>query len=471
MLFPSVIFLFCFLPFILLLYYGVCQFLVPQQHRMLSKNIILFIGSLVFYGYGEGWLTLLLLFSIIFNWIIGLSINKFSDNGTMKKLSLILCVMVNIGVFFVFKYFDFTAGILNSLFKINIPFINLALPIGISFFTFQALSYVIDVYKGKAEVQKNPFYVGLYIALFPQLIAGPIVRYETIAMQIKNRSETKARFSQGAARFIVGLGKKVLIADTMAIFVDRIMYRIDMNQPVSMLMGWVAAFSYLFQIFFDFSSYSDMAIGLGRMFGFDFLENFNYPLISVSVTDFWRRWHISLTSWFRDYVYIPLGGNRKGKVRTIINMFIVWLLTGLWHGAAWTFIFWGMFNFVLQFLERITGMGKKWKLPSPIAHAYAVIAGTIGFGVLFRASCMSSAFRHLKILIGIGSAGVYDDISAFYIINNWMFFVAAILFSTPIGKKIEKHSLLYQLLLGALFVLSIIYILKQVYSPFIYFNF
>ena len=470
MLFPSVIFLFCFLPFMLLLYFGVCQQL-PQQYRMLSKNTILFIGSLVFYGYGEGWLALLLLFSIFFNWLIGLAIHRYHDNQSFKKLFLTLCVLVNIGVFFVFKYFDFTAGIINSVLKTNIPFLHLALPIGISFFTFQALSYVIDVYRGKAEVQKNPFYVGLYIALFPQLIAGPIVRYETVEKQIKYRTETKAGFSQGIARFITGLGKKVLIADTMAIFVDRIAYRIDMNQPVSVLMGWVAAFSYLFQIFFDFSSYSDMAIGLGKMFGFEFLENFNYPLTAVSVTDFWRRWHISLTSWFRDYIYIPLGGNRKGKPRMLLNMFIVWLLTGLWHGAAWTFIFWGMFNFGLQLIERIIGLGKKWQLPVLLGHIYAVLAGTLGFGVLFRASCMSSAIRHFKILIGIGSAGLVDSVSAFYIKNNWMFFVAAIIFSTAIGKKLAKNAVIYQILLGALFLMSIIYILKQVYSPFIYFNF
>lgn len=470
MLFPSVIFLFCFLPFMLLLYFGVCQHM-PQQYRMLSKNTILFIGSLVFYGYGEGWLTLLLLFSIFFNWLIGLAIHRYNNNQNLKKLFLTLCVLVNIGVFFVFKYFDFTAGIINSVLKTNIPFLHLALPIGISFFTFQALSYVIDVYRGKAEVQKNPFYVGLYIALFPQLIAGPIVRYETIEKQIKYRTETKAGFSQGIARFITGLGKKVLIADTMAIFVDRIAYRIDMNQPVSVLMGWVAAFSYLFQIFFDFSSYSDMAIGLGKMFGFEFLENFNYPLTAVSVTDFWRRWHISLTSWFRDYIYIPLGGNRKGKPRMLLNMFIVWLLTGLWHGAAWTFILWGMFNFGLQLIERIIGLGKKWQLPVLLGHIYAVLAGTLGFGVLFRASCMSSAIRHFKILIGIGSAGLVDSVSAFYIKNNWMFFVAAIIFSTAIGKKLAKNAVIYQILLGALFLMSIIYILKQVYSPFIYFNF
>lgn len=437
---------------------------------MLSKNIILFIGSIVFYGYGEGWLTLLLLFSIVFNWGAGLGIDA-SRSRLMKRLILVLCIAVNVGIFFVFKYFDFTAGIINSVLHTNIPFVNLALPIGISFFTFQALSYVCDVYLGKAAVQKNPFFVGLYIALFPQLIAGPIVRYETIAEQIKSRQESKAKFSQGVARFIVGLGKKVLIADTMAIFVDRIMYRIDMNLPVSVFMGWVAAFSYLFQIFFDFSSYSDMAIGLGRMFGFEFLENFNYPLIAKSATDFWRRWHISLTSWFRDYVYIPLGGNRKGKVRMIANMFIVWLLTGLWHGAAWTFIFWGLFNFGLQFVERISGMDKKWKLPGPLAHAYGVLAGTIGFGVFFRASCMSSAFKHLKILIGVGSAGIIDDVSLMYVLDNWIFFVAAIVFSTPVGRKLEKHNCIYQCMVGMLFLISILYIVKQVYSPFIYFNF
>lgn len=471
MLFPSVIFLFCFLPAMLLLNFGICRFLVPGKYRMAVKNIVLFLGSLLFYGYGEKWLTLLLVFSIVFNWLMGLMVCHFRSSMKLKRLVLAVCIMVNAGIFFVFKYLDFVSENINKVFGTSIPYVNLALPIGISFFTFQALSYVIDVYREKAEVQKNPFYVGLYIALFPQLIAGPIVRYETIAAQIKGRVETKKGFTDGIVRFISGLAKKVLIADTMAIFVDRIMYRIDMNLSVSVLMAWVAAVAYFFQIFFDFSSYSDMAIGLGKMFGFEFEENFNYPYIAKSVTEYWRRWHISLTAWFRDYVYIPLGGNRKGRVRQLVNMFIVWLFTGLWHGAGWTYIIWAMYNYILQLFENVTGMNKRWKLPSVIGHIYTVLSAIIGLGVLFRASCMSSAFRHMKLLVGIGSDELLDNVSLMYIRDNWMFFVAAIILSTPIGRRLEKYGILYQMLLGVAFMMSILYILKQVYSPFIYFNF
>jgi len=471
MLFPSVIFLFGFLPVMLLLNFVVCRFLVPDKYRMAVKNIILFLGSLLFYGYGEKWLTLLLVFSIVFNWLMGLLVSKKHDRIFAKKLALTLCIIVNAGIFFVFKYLDFVSENINKILGTHVPLVHLVLPIGISFFTFQALSYVVDVYRGKAEVQKNPFYVGLYIALFPQLIAGPIVRYETIASQIKGRVETRKGFEKGVVRFIGGMSKKVLIADTMAIFVDRIMYRIDMNLSVSVLMAWVAVVAYLFQIFFDFSAYSDMAIGLGRMFGFEFEENFNYPYISKSVTEFWRRWHISLTTWFRDYIYIPLGGNRKGEARQIINLCVVWLVTGLWHGAGWTYIFWGIYNLVLQLFEKYTGMDKKWKMPAVLGHIYTLLASAIGIGVIFRASCMSSAFRHFKLLIGLGSAGLVDDVSLLYIKDNWFFFVAAALLSTPIGKKLEKYGVIYQIFLGTTFLIAILYILKQVYSPFIYFNF
>lgn len=471
MLFPSIIFLFGFLPVILLLNYVVCRFLVPAKYRMASKNIILFLGSLVFYGYGEKWMTLLLVFSILFNWFMGLLVSMNQAKINIKRLVLIMCVLVNAGVFFVFKYLDFVSGNINKLLGISIPYVNLALPIGISFFTFQALSYVIDVYRGKAEVQRNPFYVGLYIALFPQLIAGPIVRYETIAQQIKGRVESRQGFERGIVRFMAGIAKKVLIADTMAIFVDRIMYRIDMNLSMSVTMAWVAAVAYFFQIFFDFSAYSDMAIGLGKMFGFEFEENFNYPYIARSVTEFWRRWHISLTTWFRDYIYIPLGGNRKGPARQLLNLFIVWMFTGLWHGAGWTFIIWGMYNLALSLFEKFTGMNKKWSMPGFLGHIYTVLAGIVGFGVIFRASCMSSAVRHFKLLVGIGATSFSDDVSLLYIRDNWMFFVAAVLLSTPIGKRMEKYGVAYQIILGFTFLLAILYILKQVYSPFIYFNF
>ena len=334
MLFSSSIFLFNFLPITLFIYY------VFLRNTKQLKNYFLLIMSLIFYAWGEPKFVIMLIFSIIINWFCGLLIDKKRNNKKICKLLIVLTLMSNLSVLLVFKYLGFLVTNLNSIFSFNLTVPQIALPIGISFFTFQAISYVIDVYRGNGKVQKNILNVGLYLAFFPQLIAGPIVRYETIAEQINNRKENFEDFSKGTYRFLIGLFKKVLISNQMALVAN---IAFDGN-PTSVLLAWLCAIAYALQIYFDFSGYSDMAIGLGSMFGFKFEENFDYPYTSKSITEFWRRWHMSLTSWFRDYLYIPLGGNRKGKIRKHMNTMIVFLVSGLWHGAGWNFIIWGGLN-------------------------------------------------------------------------------------------------------------------------------
>ena len=464
MLFPSIVFLFCFLPVLFFLYFVVCR-----KNRTM-QNIILFIGSVIFYAYGEGWVTLLLMFSIGVNYIAGLLVERFRSVGNCAKWTVGITAVINVGILIIYKYLDFLLENINGWFGVELPLTGLALPIGISFFTFQAMSYVVDVYREKAKVQKNPLYVGLYIMLFPQLIAGPIVRYETVALQMKERRETIDRFSSGTVRFIAGMGKKVLIADTMAIFADRIFGQVLSGTHVTVAMAWLGAICYSFQIFYDFSGYSDMAIGLGRMFGFEFEENFNYPYISKSVKEFWRRWHISLSTWFRDYVYIPLGGNRGSAARTYLNLFIVWLLTGVWHGAGWTFVVWGLMYFAFLTLERAIGMGEKWKLPSGLAHIYTLIVVIVGW-TIFRSATLADAGIYLANMFGITSSGLLDGLTLFYIRDNWVLFVGAVVFSTPMGEKLKRFPHIAQILLAVVFLVCIVYIIRGAYSPFIYFSF
>lgn len=464
MLFPSNIFLFCFLPVVLVLYYGGCHVLL--KNHMGAKNILLLAASLIFYAYGEGWNLILLIVSIGMNYLFGLMLGK-RDAG--RKAVFILALAGNLGLLFVYKYLDFVIANCNRFFHTNFPLTEIALPIGISFFTFQALSYIIDVYRGTVCVQKNPIKLGLYIALFPQLIAGPVVRYDAIERQMDERKESYPLFGEGVTRFIVGLGKKVLLADTMALFASRILREVSGGSPVSVAMAWIGAVAYTMQIYYDFSGYSDMAIGLGKMFGFTFMENFNYPYISKSVSEFWRRWHISIATWFRDYVYIPLGGNTRDW-RTYRNIFIVWFLTGLWHGAGWTYIVWGMLYFVVLTVERLTGLGRTRKLPSVVDHIYTMLIVIVGMAI-FMSPSLSIAMQYLKNMFGVGASGILDASAVFYLKDNWIFFTLSVLFVTPVGKKLEKISWLYQILLGLILLLSIVYILKGNYSPFIYFSF
>ena len=453
MLFTSLSFLFLFFPLVLIVYFSLYKFRKAQ-------NVFLFFASMVFYAWGEPKFSLILLLSIIINWLTALLIDRFRKK---KKALLAISLVFNLGLLFVFKYLDFAIVQFNSVFKSDIGLSNIVLPIGISFFTFQALSYVIDVYKGEA-CQKNPLNVGLYISFFPQLIAGPIVRYGTIADQISNRKESLEKFSSGAIRFMQGFSKKVLLANTMAVIADKA-FALD-SAEISICFAWLGAFAYMMQIFFDFSGYSDMAIGLGKMFGFEFEENFNHPYVSISITEFWRRWHISLSSWFRDYVYIPLGGNKCSKRRNMFNLFIVWALTGIWHGANWTFILWGLLYFLILVFEKNTGVAEFNEKHRIIGHLYSLLIVCL-LWVLFRAESISDAKNYV---LSMFSGTFYSGMTYVYIRENIFFIPAAILFSTSIGGRI-KRSWVTDILVFIVFVFSIVYVINGTYNPFIYFNF
>lgn len=463
MVFSSTIFLFGFLPIAFFFY-----FIVFRKSRK-WQNIFLLIISLFFYAWGEPLFVLLLIFSVILSWFCALMIDKYRESKKTAKAWLIVGIVINVSILFVFKYLNFFADNILRLFGKPNTLTKIALPIGISFFTFQALSYVIDVYRDKKLSQKNPLYVGLYVAFFPQLIAGPIVRWETVADQIENRKESFDLFSSGVFKFVFGLGKKVFLANSFAIIADA---SFGMATP-TFSMAWLGAIAYALQIFFDFSGYSDMAIGLGKMFGFKFKENFNRPYLATSVSDFWRRWHISMGSWFRDYVYFPLGGSRVKKPRMIFNLFVVWLLTGLWHGANWTFIIWGLFYFVFLCIEKLTNIEKR-KFPKPLRHIYTLFLILIGW-VIFRANDLPSLISYLTGMF----AGKLDFATTLiYLKENWLVFLIGILCCLPVDLwldrliKNEKVKLVFKtIFLAIVFIVSIIYVAKSTYNPFIYFNF
>lgn len=467
MVFSSTTFLFLFLPAVLILYYN------PIIKNLAFRNAILIVSSIFFYAWGEPFFVLLMLVSIMLNWLFGLGVSRFRDISISKaKLFVALSVIVNLGMMFVFKYLTFTLENINALFSSNLDTLDIALPIGISFFTFQAMSYVIDVYRGNGAVQKNPFNVALYIAFFPQLIAGPIVRYQTIADQINYRKENFNDFSDGVYRFMLGFCKKVLIANNVASVADEIFG----SSEISVATAWIGAIAYTLQIFFDFAGYSEMAIGLGKMFGFHFLENFNYPYISKSVSEFWRRWHISLGSWFRDYVYFPLGGSRvKKKSRLVFNLFVVWLLTGVWHGANWTFILWGLLYFVLLAVEKLTKFPEKLKF---FSHIYTMLFVIIGW-VLFRADSLSFAFDYLKTMFFVSGAEMFDSKTLFFLDNYKFYLIAGIIACFPIAPKIREkikinknvYEFIASVALLITFIISLTFTIKGSYNPFIYFNF
>lgn len=480
MIFSSVIFLFVFLPLVLFVY-----FVILRKHRR-AQNIFLCIASLFFYAWGEPKFVFVLILSIIVNWIFGLLVSNNLKNKKVSKVYVALDIIFNLVVIFIFKYLAFSISNINILAEkslISVP--SIVLPIGISFFTFQAISYVVDIYRRRAKAQKSLLNVGLYISFFPALIAGPIVRYETIADQIENRKENWDDFSQGCNRFIVGLGKKVLLSNSMAIVADAAFLTNtnsaampDDGTVLSVSMAWLGALAYTLQIYFDFSGYSDMAIGLGKMFGFHLLENFNYPYISKSATEFWRRWHISLGSWFRDYVYIPLGGSHvKSKFRHIFNLFVVWLCTGIWHGANWTFIAWGLMYFILIVLEKFTGFEKISTKFNFFKHIYLLLFVVIGW-VIFRAENLNLAVDYLQTMFGLGETSLLDSMFIEYLRQYAVFFLFAILFSFPVVpalKQYIKDNLIIQTTYSACvilaFIISISFIVKGSYNPFIYFNF
>lgn len=481
MLFSSVFFLFAFLPIVLFFYFIVCR------KSMLAKNILLLFASLFFYAWGEPKFVLVMIVSIVANYIFGIAINKqftaYENKGRLAKIILVLSVIFNLSILFVFKYLNFTLFNLNLVFKNIFPQTEILLPIGISFFTFQAMSYVIDVYRKTVDVQKNPLYLALYISFFPQLIAGPIVRYSTIEEQISCRTVTGADFSEGIRRFLIGLSKKVILANNFALVADQA-FNIVGNNNISIAFAWLGSIAYTMQIFFDFSAYSDMAIGLGRMFGFKFLENFNYPYVSSSVSEFWRRWHISLGQWFRDYVYIPLGGSRvPNKVLVIRNLLIVWLLTGIWHGANWTFILWGLLYFALLAFEKIMGIPNKFESKqSKVLYAIFTFL-MVNFGwVLFRSNNLLQAGTYLKAMFGLGDVSGIDNMFYQYFGEYWMFIFVGAVYSTGIfsylRKRLSKIDILNRIIefLGiavytVLFLISVSYLVMGAYNPFIYFNF
>lgn len=458
MVFSSLIFLFLFLPTFLLCYF------IPKKRK--TKNIVLLIFSLLFYGYGEPIYVLLMILSIIVNYFIVLRMDKSSK----PKKWLIIDLVFNLGLLFFFKYTNFFLDNINNLFNLNIKFLSISLPIGISFYTFQILTYVIDVYKSKVPVQKSIINLGCYISAFPQLIAGPIVRYETVNEELNDRCEDIEGFATGIRRFIIGLFKKCVIANEMAYVADTLFgSSIVSLGTIGMIVGGVA---FTFQIYFDFSGYSDMAIGLGKMLGFNYLENFNYPYVARTITDFWRRWHISLSTFFRDYVYIPLGGNRCKRVRHIFNLFVVWALTGLWHGASWNFVFWGLFYFILLVLEKFI-FKKIDKLPVFLGHLYTFSLVTFGF-IIFYFTDTSTLIEAIKTLFGahgLGNMMIFTHYQIFKL-KTIIIFVLSAFASTPIFKPIfDKKNKFSDIYIIILFIISIISILASSYNPFIYFRF
>ncbi len=463
MLFNSISFLYYFLPIVLLLY-----FLLPKKY----KNFILFLASMLFYFYGEPKYLFLMIFEILVAYIGAILIDKYKS-----KNIFIIVLIIHIGLLGVFKYTDFFIKNINSIFSTNISPLNIALPIGISFYTFQIISYVIDVYKGKVKVQKSFLKLATYVSLFPQLIAGPIVRYETIEEELENRKHTVSDFSNGVRRFTIGLAKKVLIANMLG----ELCTRFELVDERSIVLYWIFAISYMLQVYFDFSAYSDMAIGLGKMFGFHFLENFNYPYISKSITEFWRRWHISLGSWFRDYVYIPLGGNRKGKRTLIRNIMIVWLLTGFWHGASWNFIIWGLMFGILLMIEKLW-LGKYLeKMPKIISRIYVLFTVMISF-IIFNADNMEIAINNI---VGLFNFNDYPFINSYTIYNLKSYavvLIVAILAATPLFKiiiqKLSKNktikniiNILEPIYIVVLLLIVTAYLVDNSYNPFLYFRF
>lgn len=454
MLFSSVTFLYYFLPLLIILYF------ILKKHR----NNLLLVFSLFFYFYGEPKFILVLLSSIIINYYFS---KWIYNNPTKKRMLLILSLIINLGILFYFKYFNFIIECTNDILNLDINILNISLPLGISFFTFQAISYVVDVYLNKVKPAKNIFEFGTYLSLFPQLVAGPIVRYETIADELKRRKITTEMFASGIKRFIIGLSKKVILANTLGEIVT-IFASLSQKTIIS---NWLVGISYSLQIYFDFSGYSDMAIGLGLMLGFRFLENFNYPFIASSITDFWRRWHISLSSFFRDYVYIPLGGNRVSKKRWIFNLFVVWFLTGLWHGASYNFILWGLYFFILLILEKM--FLNKFIKNKIFSHIYTIILVIISF-VIFRETDISELFITLKSMFGFNNLKWINIETIYYLKNFSVFLIISIILSTPIVKlikqKINKPIIEY---VGCFILLVIVtsYLVSSSSNPFLYFRF
>lgn len=475
MLFTSLEFLFIFFPITLAVY-----FILNKK----AKNYWLLFISLFFYAWGEPMFVFVMIGSIICNYIFALGISHFDKQKSIKKLILCLSVVANLGVLFVYKYMNFVTGTLHDIIPLTKELFDktsFVLPIGISFFTFQAMSYVIDVYRG-VPIQKNPFHLGLYISFFPQLIAGPIVRYTTIADQINDRKVTFEGFSKGVLRFLYGFNKKMLLANILSQVADKAFETAEL----SVSMAWLGIICYTLQIFFDFSGYSEMAIGLGQMFGFRFLENFNYPYISKTITEFWRRWHMSLGSWFRDYLYFPLGGSRvNSKARLVFNLFVVWFATGVWHGASWNFILWGVLYGVIITVEKLMSLPRKLEKKSfnaVIYQIFTLLMVMLGW-VLFRATTLEGAVTYIKSMFGFAGNALIDDTSIFYLKDYAVIMLAGLVCSTPIIRNVKNKiselshkaemsvNLVSYIVQFVLFIVGVSYLVMNAHNPFIYFNF
>lgn len=457
-----------FLPISLLIYY-----ISPKKFR----NCILFVVSLIFYAWGEPIYIFLMIATIVFDYFMALKIDKYKSKPKKSKLLFIFTIIVNISILVFFKYIGFILGNINNILSLNISFDELALPVGISFYTFQVLSYIVDVYLERVNVQRNFISFGTYVTMFPQLIAGPIVQYESIEKQLINRKESIDLFGEGVERFIKGLAKKVLLANNIGILWTTIS-SMDINS-ISVLTSWIGIVAYTFQIYFDFSAYSDMAIGLGKMFGFKLIENFNFPYISISVTEFWRRWHISLGSWFRKYIYIPLGGNRVSQNKHIRNILVVWFLTGLWHGASWNFIVWGLYYGLILLFEKITFNKILQKTPTYIKHIYTMFLVIVGW-VFFASNDILSAINYLKVMFCFNHNVFIDNAAIYYLYTNFILFVILTICSTPFSQKILdnidkklKIPYTYTSLFVYMFILFLTtaYLVNETYNPFLYFRF
>lgn len=468
MLFSSIVFLFSFLPAVMILYY-----LLPVRFR----NVILLLASLVFYAWGEPVYLFLMLLSILFNYFSGLDIARNLQDKRATKRSLVFNLIINLAVLGFFKYEGFVLDTLNGILPVHISYHALPLPIGISFYTFQILSYIIDVYRGNVKVQTNLPNFALYVTMFPQLIAGPIVQYADVDEQLASREVSRTKFGEGSMYFIRGLAKKVLLANTSGMIFTEVSGLAKGN--IAVMTAWLGAFAYMFQIYFDFSGYSDMAIGLGKMFGFEFNMNFNYPYVSKSITEFWRRWHISLSSWFRDYVYIPLGGNRVSKIKHIRNLLIVWFLTGLWHGAAWNFVAWGLYYGVILIIEKYLLSPVLDRLPDVVRHIYSIVLVVIGW-VLFFSSSFGQAADYIRVMFGAGAHGFADRESMYLLTSNLILWLILIFGSTPLVHFRYEHMLrtkkwnttiINSVVYAALFIVCIAYLVTETYNPFLYFRF
>ena len=468
MLFSSIVFLFTFLPAVVILYY-----LLPVRFR----NVILLLASLVFYAWGEPVYLFLMLLSILFNYFSGLDIARNLQDKRAAKRSLVFNLIINLAVLGFFKYEGFVLDTLNGILPVHISYHALPLPIGISFYTFQILSYIIDVYRGNVKVQTNLPNFALYVTMFPQLIAGPIVQYADVDEQLASREVSRTKFGEGSMYFIRGLAKKVLLANTSGMIFTEVSGLAKGN--IAVMTAWLGAFAYMFQIYFDFSGYSDMAIGLGKMLGFEFNMNFNYPYVSKSITEFWRRWHISLSSWFRDYVYIPLGGNRVSKIKHIRNLLIVWFLTGLWHGAAWNFVAWGLYYGVILIIEKYLLSPVLDRLPDVVRHIYSIVLVVIGW-VLFFSSSFGQAADYIRVMFGAGAHGFADRESMYLLTSNLILWLILIFGSTPLVHFRYEHMLrskkwnttiINSVVYAALFIVCIAYLVTETYNPFLYFRF